>query len=49
MLVIPTKKSFTLKKCLLCTNSAQQIAQLTFTCSKSIKETLEKDVKYVQS
>ena len=26
-----------------------QVTQLTFTCSKSTKETLEKDVKYVQS
>ena len=41
-------KLFTLNKYFLWTNSAQQSAQLTYTCSNSTIKTLKKGVRYVK-
>ena len=45
---IPVKFSFCFSSY---TNSraSAEVSQLTFTCSISVRETLEKDIKYVQS
>ena len=47
-------KQISAKRCrnvivLLCTAETESLHQLTFTCSNSTIETLEKSVKYVQS